>query len=51
MAVGLKDGRVLNGIRVAETEAVLTLADQEGQSTRSRSQTSKRSELAADARV
>ncbi len=31
MAVGLKDGRVLIGVRVAQTEAVLTLADQEGQ--------------------
>ena len=31
VAVGLKDGRVLSGIRVAETEAVLTLADQDGQ--------------------
>jgi len=31
VAVGLKDGRVLNGIRMAETEAVLTLADQGGQ--------------------
>ncbi len=31
VAVGLKDGRVLNGVRVAQTEAMLTLADQERQ--------------------
>jgi putative heme-binding domain-containing protein len=30
LAVALKDGRVLNGVRVAETAPVLTLADQDG---------------------
>jgi putative heme-binding domain-containing protein len=30
VVVALKDGRVLNGIRMAETETVLTLADQDG---------------------
>lgn len=30
LAVALKDGRVLNGVRVAETAQVLTLGDQEG---------------------
>ena len=30
VAVALKDGRVLNGVRVLETETVLTLADQDG---------------------
>jgi putative heme-binding domain-containing protein len=30
MAVALKDGRVVSGVRVAETETMVTLADQEG---------------------
>jgi putative heme-binding domain-containing protein len=30
LAVALKDGRVLNGVRVAETSTMLTLADQDG---------------------
>jgi len=31
VAVALKDGRVLQGVRVTETETALTLADQDGQ--------------------
>ncbi|MCI4348569.1 MAG: hypothetical protein L3J97_08145, partial [Thermoplasmata archaeon] len=31
VAVALKDGRVKSGVRVGETETILTLADQEGQ--------------------
>jgi putative membrane-bound dehydrogenase-like protein len=31
VAVALKDGRVLSGLRVAESETVVTLADQDGQ--------------------
>jgi putative heme-binding domain-containing protein len=30
VAVALKDGRVLNGVRVAETDTIITFADQEG---------------------
>jgi putative membrane-bound dehydrogenase-like protein len=31
LMIGLKDGRVLTGVRTAETELTLTLADQQGQ--------------------